>query len=347
MFEDDAAEEFDSTHLDVGTSGQDLATTDNLSSAAQNFPSTASMTQPPCDLSILMSNETTYQHDLHLGDFDLNDTAFDTNSLGTTLFGTNAPHMAFWEDPEFMAPIYLDTHLEYDMAFLADGSSPGRQDLPQHARSVSDEESTDADHAPVPSFLDARSSPEPQHGQSLRLSEFFADVWADHGRKRDWIGRTTFRNSGKGEMRYSPPLMGTFSSVLSSTANQGIWEAESLAHVKPLQKEVYTQIVAHFKELNSTNVQYNQFVAGEFPSLAACNAFLQLFFEDFNQLFPLIHQPTFDPDHEHWLLILSMLAIGSRFSQQASAVECADILQEFVHRAFQATVCLLMVLTMD
>lgn len=50
------------------------------------------------------------------------------------------------------------------------------------------------------------------------------------------------------------------------------------------------------------------------PSLKAINAFVQLYFENFHDVLPIIHRPTFDPNKAPALLVLAIANIGSRFS---------------------------------
>ena len=108
-----------------------------------------------------------------------------------------------------------------------------------------------------------------------------------------------------------------------------MWEPENLAHVDPLLPHVHRQIANKFSELNVTNSHYTQFATGTFPPLPACNAFMQLFFEEFDPLCPILHQPTFQPNSEPWLLVLAVIATGCRFSRISAAVQCGDLMQEF------------------
>ncbi|EHK50798.1 hypothetical protein TRIATDRAFT_134223 [Trichoderma atroviride IMI 206040] len=176
--------------------------------------------------------------------------------------------------------------------------------------------------APVPSFLAARASPEPNLGQAMRFDDYIQKAW-----------KIQSARVAKGQA--NPTIMGTFDPVLSSRDSDDIWCPEDLAHVSPLPRQKYNQIVAKFESLNSTTkAGYKQFSTGAFPSITACNAFMQLFFEEFDPLFPFIHKPTFDPGHEHWLVILALVTIGCRYSKISAAADCVDIFQEFLRRAF-------------
>ena len=79
--------------------------------------------------------------------------------------------------------------------------------------------------------------------------------------------------------------MGAFSPTLSQ-ADDSKREIENPAHVPPIPQKIYDQIVANFKVLNDTNNHWTRFATGDFPSIGACNAFVQLYFKDFHALFP-------------------------------------------------------------
>ncbi|KAL7917138.1 fungal-specific transcription factor domain-containing protein [Trichoderma austrokoningii] len=178
---------------------------------------------------------------------------------------------------------------------------------------------------PVPTFLAARASPEPNQGQAMSFDDYIAKAWKIQKAK------------GKGQA--NPSIMGSFDPVLSSRSSDDIWSPEDFAHVSPLPKQKYDQIVAKFESLNkTTKAGSKQFSTGAFPSITACNAFMQLFFEEFDPLFPFIHKPRFDPSHEHWLILLALVAIGCRYSKVPAAADCVDIFQEFLRRAFHMAI---------
>lgn len=187
--------------------------------------------------------------------------------------------------------------------------------------------------APVLTFLDARSSPEPNEGQPLRFDDYLGKTFAARPHLRRPTGSVAARRE-KDQLSTTE----AFSDLLSSTSDHAIWERENLAHVEELPPKIYHQIVSNFEALNEPNERNTRFAMGDFPSIAACNAFMQLYFEMFDPVFPMLHRPTFDPAQESWLLVLAIIAMGCRFSQCSAAVDCVDILQEFTRRAFYHTV---------
>ncbi|RFU35776.1 hypothetical protein B7463_g563, partial [Scytalidium lignicola] len=304
------------------------------------YESVPSLENSPDAMSVSASSTVLKQAGERLNSSVLGHTAVDQLS-DFYPFCTTAQEMAFWDDLQYLTPLYQGPFA--DFGFLA---SPEHAQLLQIETSLSE---PDLDHsvsdAPIPSFLEARSSPEPQEGQRLRFGDYLQKIFAHRHHLRNPAGNVQTNATGRDsrisstrvEKAHYPPLMGAFSPVLTSEGGNHIWEPENLAHVRPLPQQTYDQIAAKFKKFNKTHDQYTQFATGNFPSLAACNAFMQLFFEEFNPLFPFLHQPSFDPAIEHWLLVLAVIAMGCRFSQISAAVECVDLLQEFVRRAFYAT----------
>jgi hypothetical protein len=289
---------------------------------------------------------TDYSGDMSLSEFSNTlqqanaqaDTAPGLQASDTDQFSTNAQNFGFWNDPQYLPTLYQGPYADFDFVFSIEDAQNAQMEMslcePELGQNVGS--------PPVPSFLDARSSPEPLEGQGLRFDDYIRQTFGNRRHIRIQAGKNQgrgLRTSADGlEKAHVPPLMGDFPSVLSSKEGATLWEPENLAHVRSLPQLVYDQIAAMYEKLNVTNGQYTQFASGAFPSLAACNAFIQLFFEEFNQLFPLLHQPTFDPASEPWLLVLAVTATGCRFSRVSAAVESGDLMQEFLRRAFFATV---------
>ena len=280
----------------------------------------------PSQQALVQAHALTGFQDSNMNHFGTNANISDFDS-----FGTDASGIAFWNDPQCPPVIYEDPYANFDLVFsMADAQNHQMETTP-----VDPESGQDLGSPPAPSFLDARSSPEPLEGQGMRFDDYIRRTF---GNRRNLQGRglrTPANGQGKTHVL---PLIGDFSPILSSE-DAAFWEPENLAHVRSLPQNVYDEIVAKYEKLNVTDGQYTEFASGAFPSLAACNAFMQLFFEEFSPLFPLLHHPTFDPASEPWLLVLAVIATGCRFSRITAAVSSGDLMQEFLRRAFFATVC--------
>ncbi|KAH8691285.1 fungal-specific transcription factor domain-containing protein [Talaromyces proteolyticus] len=114
-------------------------------------------------------------------------------------------------------------------------------------------------------------------------------------------------------------------------------DAEDFAHVNQLSQDAYDGIV-HFVERTSNNgTHYIPFKNSALPPLKVLNCFIQLYFEYFHSVFPMLHQATFNPEHVPRLLLLATAAIGCRYSKIEQSSRCADALQELLRRAIAYT----------
>lgn len=117
-----------------------------------------------------------------------------------------------------------------------------------------------------------------------------------------------------------------------------ILDAENLAYVNSLSYQCYAEIANYLSRHSGEHVHFRSFIAANLPPLPAMNCFVQLYFEHFQGIFPLLHQPTFDPAQEPWQLVLAVAAIGCRYSKLPGSVQFADALQELLRRAIADTV---------
>ncbi|KAE9378581.1 hypothetical protein N431DRAFT_307310, partial [Stipitochalara longipes BDJ] len=83
---------------------------------------------------------------------------------------------------------------------------------------------------------------------------------------------------------------------------------------------------------------FRPFQKSTLPSFEAFNCFIQLYFEYLQPIFPLLHQPTFNPSTSPWVLVLAVATIGCRYSKASSSKQCAIALNELLRRAIMVTV---------
>ncbi|UKZ89666.1 uncharacterized protein TrAFT101_004709 [Trichoderma asperellum] len=260
---------------------------------------------------------------LHPG-FDFASLAFGLQSSDPYPLDLAAQDPSFWDSFLDLGSLHQCPNAGFPQAMIPEISSPSQAGA---LISASDSgQHLPESRAPVPSFLAARASPEPNLGQAMRFDDYIHNAWK-------------YQSARIGKGQATPLIMGAFDPILSSREKDAIWCAEDLAHVGPLPKQKYDQIVANFEALNGTaKVGYKQFSTGAFPSITACNAFMQLFFEEFDPLFPFIHKPSFDPCYEHWLVLLALVTIGCRYSRVPAAADCVVVFQEFLRRAFHVAI---------
>lgn len=180
--------------------------------------------------------------------------------------------------------------------------------------------------SPVVSFLGSPLSPEPQLGQAMGFHDMLHKSCQ------------AFRQVHDMQVGVDNPL--DTDSFPTSTTQPGleIWRTEDLGHVRKLPRLAYQDMISNYGKLNRDDGYHLPFANGDFPSLAAMNVFMQLYFEEVHHLLPFLHRPTFDPAEEHWILILALAAVGCRFSKVQGALICASLLQEFLRRALKTMV---------
>ncbi|KAH8897923.1 hypothetical protein GQ53DRAFT_637340 [Thozetella sp. PMI_491] len=68
-----------------------------------------------------------------------------------------------------------------------------------------------------------------------------------------------------------------------------------------------------------------------FPPIEHFNLFVRLFFEQFNSIFPVVHETSSDLN-EYWPLALAIAAIGSQYTRTREFSECVLPMHEFLRR---------------
>lgn len=114
------------------------------------------------------------------------------------------------------------------------------------------------------------------------------------------------------------------------------WRIDDYDNVPRLLHDPYNAIAACFASVNQDNGFYQSFTTKPLPSQDSMNSFIQVYFEVFQPIFPLLHQPTFDPGQCHWLLVLAVAATGCRFSQQSRGA--TRLMDNLLRRAVQLNV---------
>ncbi|KAL1900679.1 hypothetical protein Sste5346_002404 [Sporothrix stenoceras] len=143
-----------------------------------------------------------------------------------------------------------------------------------------------------------------------------------------------------------------------SRVTRDILEAEELAQVESIGSACYSEIARCLRRhaglatggTNATNSgsgatggggsrpHYRDFTNANLPPFRAMNCFVQLYFEHFQGIFPMLHQGTFHPAHQPWQLVLAVAAIGCRYSKLPGTAQFADALQELLRRAIADTI---------
>jgi hypothetical protein len=70
----------------------------------------------------------------------------------------------------------------------------------------------------------------------------------------------------------------------------------------------------------------------KFPSKKLIDLFIKIYFEQFNQILPMIHKPTFSTETCPTIVLAAMASIGASYSHVEGAKVFADTLSELCKR---------------
>ncbi|KAL2848908.1 cytochrome P450 [Aspergillus pseudoustus] len=118
----------------------------------------------------------------------------------------------------------------------------------------------------------------------------------------------------------------------TSSQDSELWMAENYGHVPPLSSDAYLMMTSVYTRLNCNSDCFVAFTNRPLPSLPNLQVYIQVYFEEFHPVFPLLHKPTFSPTKDKWVLGLGVAAIGSLFSHTLRSEETFYILLEFLRR---------------
>lgn len=119
-----------------------------------------------------------------------------------------------------------------------------------------------------------------------------------------------------------------------------LWMAEDYGHVPCLASDTYAIMTSAFTRLNCDSECCVPFTNRDFPLLNHMQIYIQVYFEEFHPVFPLLHKATFSPSSDKWVLSLAVAAVGCLFSQNLRSVENFYILHELLRRAIHIQVIL-------
>ncbi|GLB12221.1 hypothetical protein AtubIFM57258_009501 [Aspergillus tubingensis] len=134
--------------------------------------------------------------------------------------------------------------------------------------------------------------------------------------------------------RYSPTTI-TIDAQLSFPDMEGLpierVDEENFAHVNDVPAAAVEEVhrVARIMQGNPT---FPPFTELKIPPLPVINSWVQLYFEHFHPVFPILHKPSFCTPGTHWLLIFVVSAIGAQFSGLPHAQTCSRAMHELVRR---------------
>uniref|UniRef100_A0A8H7TKL3 Xylanolytic transcriptional activator regulatory domain-containing protein n=1 Tax=Bionectria ochroleuca TaxID=29856 RepID=A0A8H7TKL3_BIOOC len=104
-------------------------------------------------------------------------------------------------------------------------------------------------------------------------------------------------------------------------------DQENLAHVDEISEHVSQRAAQAVMDMqNGSN--YPRFRHVSIPPTHALNAWVQLYFEYFHPILPILHKSTFSSHKQHWLLVFTVAAIGAQFSSIPEGPACSRAMHE-------------------
>ncbi|KAJ5783004.1 hypothetical protein N7457_004778 [Penicillium paradoxum] len=100
-----------------------------------------------------------------------------------------------------------------------------------------------------------------------------------------------------------------------------------------IELSTYDELYRNFTQLcRNKNPFFEAFDSENFPTADECNRFIMFFFDAFQVVYPILHLSKFNPNTCHWLLTLSIVALGCHVSHIPEVEQCTTALHEFIRR---------------
>lgn len=117
-----------------------------------------------------------------------------------------------------------------------------------------------------------------------------------------------------------------------------ILKAETFLQVTEVSQNSYDEWRRMAIQLSTGPNTFRPFKTVSFPPIEVINCFVQLYFEHFHPIFPMLHQPTFVTSQLTYQLGLVIAGIGAQYSTLPGARSCATCLHELCRRAVLETI---------
>ncbi|KGO50768.1 Transcription factor, fungi [Penicillium expansum] len=100
-----------------------------------------------------------------------------------------------------------------------------------------------------------------------------------------------------------------------------------------IETSTHDEIYRHFLKLCCNETPFFEvFETERFPTADECNQFIFFFFDSFQAVYPILHLHKFDPNTSHWLLTLSIIALGCHMSHISEIEQCTTAFHELIRR---------------
>jgi hypothetical protein len=108
---------------------------------------------------------------------------------------------------------------------------------------------------------------------------------------------------------------------------------QNVSATTQIPTNTYERILDMFDKLCRSETLFTAFETTVFPGADLLAFFVSSYLEEFQPVYPIFHMPTFDLEQSHWILTLTMSAIGSCLDNSPETADYAYPLQEFARRA--------------
>ncbi|KAE8556039.1 hypothetical protein EYB25_000738 [Talaromyces marneffei] len=108
---------------------------------------------------------------------------------------------------------------------------------------------------------------------------------------------------------------------------------QKMSSTKQIPTNTYDSILDVFDKLCRSETLFTAFETTVFPGADLLAYFVSNYLDEFQPVYPIFHIPTFDLEQSHWILTLTMAAIGSSLISTPETTDYAYPLQEFARRA--------------
>ncbi|KAK1144854.1 hypothetical protein N8T08_004867 [Aspergillus melleus] len=97
----------------------------------------------------------------------------------------------------------------------------------------------------------------------------------------------------------------------SISDEQEILESEDFCHVERISEDTYNAILNFYRE----HCQKPNTPQPTPPSIQVVNTFVQLYFEHFHPVMPVLHRASFRPTADKWALVAAIASVGCQYSR--------------------------------
>lgn len=121
---------------------------------------------------------------------------------------------------------------------------------------------------------------------------------------------------------------------------------EDHMHVAPVPEDKMARISTFINQQNRSHTVFQSSPAPIETDPEVLGRFVQLYFEYFHPIMPILHKPTFNKRETPWLLVLAVATVGGQSARGPGPLKFVSTLREYLRRAVIISVSSLTFLSM-